>query len=112
MAAGYPRHFGHEILRPVVDDMIETVGLGQFDLVGRTGGADHRGAEMFPPIARRSASMLPAAAWKRMVSPALTFEGAQQQILRRHALQHHGCRLLVGDAVGNKLVGGDHALPA
>ena len=40
-----------EILLAVVDDVVEAVRLGEFDLVGGAGRADDRRAEMLRPLA-------------------------------------------------------------
>ena len=79
--------------------MIVAVRPGEFDLVGGTCRADGDGAEMLGPLACDQAD----AAGRRVEEDRVArfhLVGAAQQVFGRHALQHHGRRLLVGNGVG------------
>ncbi len=74
------------------------IGLGEVGLLLRADGADHVGAEIIRPLAQDEAD----AARRRMDQHVHAFahlEGAVQQILDRHALEHHAGGLLIVDRV-------------
>jgi hypothetical protein len=78
--------------------MVAAVGARQRGLFLRTDGADHRCAQMLQPLAGDQPD--PAGGGMEQDGLAgLHPEGAADQIMHGHALQHHAGGLGVGDPV-------------
>ena len=78
--------------------MVAAMSLGEFGFFVAADGADDRRAQRLGPLARDEAD----AAGCRVEQDGIAFldlVGLPDEVLGRHALEHHRRRLLIGDAV-------------
>ena len=78
--------------------MVGAAFLGEFGLVLRTDGADHVGAEIVRPLAGDETDAAGGGMDEHVVA-LLHLVGTPQQVLHRHALEHHAGGLFVADLV-------------
>ena len=108
--AGDPLHLGRQIAM-AHHRMRRTVRTGEFRLLLGRDHADDRRAEVLRPLAKDQPHAAGGGMHHDRVA-GLHRIGAADQVLRRHALQHHRRGGLEIDAVGHlhQTVGGDHPL--
>ncbi len=76
--------------------MIAAMGFGEFRLCGAADGADNGGAELLQPLAGDEPDTAGGGVEENGIA-GLYLIGPADQIFRRHALEHHGGSLIVGD---------------
>ena len=73
--------------------------FGEFGFLLGADGADHRGADMVQPLAGDEADAAGGGVEQYGVA-LVDLEGTADEILHRHALQHHRRGSLIVDVVG------------
>ena len=96
LAAGDVLHARDKILIAVKDGVMAAMRLRDLGFVFRSDGADHGCAQRIRPLAQNLADAAGGGVHQHGRA-LLHFEGAIEQILRGHALEHHARGLLVGN---------------